>query len=176
MQTVHYGLRQGDHVAFTGQHRPPGATRVENGTRGEITHIDPEGQATVTLDGSGRRVTLAGEDLEILRLAYAQHVYRQQGATVDPRGRRDRWLADEQRVAYVEASRARHGTDWYVARDELGSEGKDTDRTTRLARHMRHTRAQTPSLTYQELPDPTRLDRLQSPLRNRPEHDPERAR
>jgi ATP-dependent exoDNAse (exonuclease V) alpha subunit len=158
------------------QHRPPGAARVENGTRGEITRIGPGGQATLRLDGSGRRVTLVGEDLEILRLAYAQHIYRQQGATVDRAVVVTGGWQTSKESAYVEASRARYGTDWYVARDELGSEGQDTDRTTRLAQHMRHSRAQTPSLTYQELPDPTRPDWLQPPLGDRPGHEHERAR
>jgi hypothetical protein len=40
-------------------------------------------RVTVTIDGSQRRVQLADTDLESLRLAYAQHVYRQQGATVE---------------------------------------------------------------------------------------------
>ncbi|HEY7830405.1 MAG TPA: hypothetical protein VIC06_07560 [Solirubrobacteraceae bacterium] len=176
LETVHYGLRQGDHVAFTAQHRPPGAARVENGTRGEITHLSLKGQTTVALDGSGRRVTLDGEDLEILRLAYAQHIYRQQGATVDRTVVVTGGWQTSRESAYVEASRARHGTDWYVARDELGSEGKDTGRTTRLAQHMRNSRAHTPSLIYQELPDPTRPDWLQPPLRDRPGHEHERAR
>ena len=38
---------------------------------------------TVSLDGSERQLRLAGEQLSSLRLAYAQHVYRQQGATVE---------------------------------------------------------------------------------------------
>jgi hypothetical protein len=55
LQAVHYGLRQGDRVAFTTQHRPPQAPRVENGTRGEITHIDPQqAQVTVTLTATSR--------------------------------------------------------------------------------------------------------------------------
>jgi hypothetical protein len=33
-------------------------------------------------------------------------------------------------TAYVEATRARHGTDWYIARDELGDEGQDPTRST----------------------------------------------
>jgi ATP-dependent exoDNAse (exonuclease V) alpha subunit len=37
LQEVHYGLREGDLVAFIDQHRPPGQPRVENGTRGQIT-------------------------------------------------------------------------------------------------------------------------------------------
>jgi len=79
----HYGLRQGDLIAFTAQHRPPGQPRVENGSRAEVTSITPEGGVTATLDGSARPIHLAGSDLEKVRLAYAQHVYRQQGATVD---------------------------------------------------------------------------------------------
>jgi hypothetical protein len=53
--------------------------------------------------------------------------------------------------AYVEASRPRHGTDWYVNRDELGHEGQDTDRIQRLAEHMKRSTAQTPSLAHREL-------------------------
>jgi conjugative relaxase-like TrwC/TraI family protein len=83
LTSVHYGLRQGDHIAFIAQHRPPGQARIENGTRGEITDISPDRTITLTVDGSGRTLQLTGEDAESLRLAYAQHVYRQQGATVD---------------------------------------------------------------------------------------------
>ncbi len=183
LQTVHYGVREGDRVAFTTQHRPPQAPRVENGTRGEITHIDPEhNEVTVTLDGSDRQITLTGDDLETLRLAYAQHIYRQQGATVDRAVVVTGGWQTSKESAYVEASRARHGTDWYIARENLGTEGEDTDRTTRLAERMRQTRAQTPSLTYNELPDPThQLDPThptwpQHPHPEHPEHDHERAR
>src|SRR5271163_1947253 len=83
LSSVHYGLRQGDHVAFVAQHRPPGQARVENGTRGQITSIDQHGTISLTIDGSGRRLQIDRNDAESLRLAYAQHVYRQQGATVD---------------------------------------------------------------------------------------------
>ncbi|HEY5342988.1 MAG TPA: hypothetical protein VIJ66_04955 [Solirubrobacteraceae bacterium] len=79
---VHYGLREGDLIAFTAQHRPPGQPRVENGTRGQISAIN-EQRVTITIDGSQRKVQLARENLDSLRLAYAQHVYRQQGATVE---------------------------------------------------------------------------------------------
>jgi conjugative relaxase-like TrwC/TraI family protein len=154
LQSVHYGLRQGDHVAFTTQHRPPGEARVENGAHGEITHVGPDdGHAIVTLDGSGRRIALAGKDLETLRLAYAAHIYRQQGATVDRAVVLTGGWQTSKESSYVEASRARHGTDRYVAREELGSEGDDHDRIARLADAMGQTRAHAPSLTYQELPD-----------------------
>ena len=64
---VHYGLREGDLIAFTAQHRPRGQPRVENGTRGQVSAIH-ERRVTVTIDGSQRRVQLAGEDLDSLRL------------------------------------------------------------------------------------------------------------
>jgi hypothetical protein len=52
--------------------------------RGEVTRIqENDACLTVTIDGSGRRVRLLGDDLNNLRLAYAQHVYRRQGATVE---------------------------------------------------------------------------------------------
>jgi hypothetical protein len=53
--------------------------------------------------------------------------------------------------AYVEASRAREGTDWFVNREELGVEGHDADRIERLAQTMARSRRQTPSLAYREL-------------------------
>ncbi len=113
LDSVHYGLREGDHVAFIAQHRPPGQARVENGTRGEVTNIDQDGTLTLTIDGSGRKLRIAAEDAESLRLAYAQHVYRQQGATVDRSDRAHRRLANKRETAYVQATRARNGTDWY---------------------------------------------------------------
>ncbi len=56
-------------------------------------------------------------------------------------------------TAYVEATRARNGTDWFIARDDLGNEGQDPQRITRLAQRMRGSHAQTPSLAHPELPD-----------------------
>ena len=150
---VHYGLREGDLIAFTAQHRPRGQPRVENGTRGQVSAIHERG-VTVTIDGSQRRVQLAGEDLDSLRLAYAQHVYRQQGATVERSVVLTGGWQTSKETAYVEATRARHGTDWFIARDELGAEGQDAQQVMRLAGAMRTSRAQTPSLAHPELPDP----------------------
>ncbi|MGH2853524.1 MAG: ATP-dependent DNA helicase [Solirubrobacteraceae bacterium] len=150
---VHYGLREGDLIAFTAQHRPQGQPRVENGTRGQVSVIHERG-VTVTLDGSRRRVQLAGEHLESLRLAYAQHVYRQQGATVERSVvLTGGWQASKE-TAYVEATRARHGTTWFIARDDLGDEGQDAGRITRLTQKMTNSRAHTPSLAHPERLDP----------------------
>jgi hypothetical protein len=56
-----------------------------------------------------------------------------------------------QEGAYVQASRARTGTDWHIAREDLGSEGLDDERLDRLAEMMRSSRAQLPSLTYRAM-------------------------
>lgn len=150
LEHTHYGLREGDVVAFTTQHRPPGQPRVENGTRGQVARVDEHGGLMVALDGSGRRVWLASEDIDSLRLAYAQHVYRQQGATVERSVVVSGGWQTSKETAYVEASRARRGTDWFVARDELGAEGQDARRVMQLAGRMLTTRAQVPSLSYRE--------------------------
>jgi conjugative relaxase-like TrwC/TraI family protein len=147
---VHYGLRDGDLIAFTAQHRPPGQPRVENGTRGQVSAIHDRG-VTVTLDGSQRKIQLASEHLDSLRLAYAQHVYRQQGATVERSVVLTGGWQTSKETAYVEATRGRHGTDWFLARDDLGAEGQDAARITRLAQQMCNSRAQTPSLAHPEL-------------------------
>jgi conjugative relaxase-like TrwC/TraI family protein len=149
----HYGLREGDLIAFTKKHRRPGEPRVENGSRGEVTGVHEQG-LTVTLDGSERRVDLAGNELGSLRLGYAQHVYRQQGATVDRSVVVTGGWQTSKESAYVQASRARHGTEWYLAREELGAEGLDERRIWKLAGKMRTSRAQTPSLAHPELADP----------------------
>ncbi len=128
---------------------------------------------TVTIDGSRRKVRLASEDLDSLRLAYAQHVYRQQGATVERSVVLTGGWQTSKETAYVEATRARHGIDWYIARDDLGAEGQDATRITRLAQQMCNSRAQTPSLAHPEQAspgwtpsrDPLRLRSTLSPTR-----------
>lgn len=165
LQSVHYGLREGDLIAFIDQHRPPGQPRVENGTRGQIAHVHEHG-VTITLDGSERQVQLAGEQLDSLRLAYAQHVYRQQGATVERSIIITGGWQTSKETAYVEATRARHGTDWYIARDDLGEEGQDEQRVIRLASKMSQSRAQTPSIMHRERAGPDWSPSL-DPLRSR---------
>jgi ATP-dependent exoDNAse (exonuclease V) alpha subunit len=140
---VHYDIREGDLIAFTRQHRPAGKARVENGTRGEIAALHPNGSATITLDGSNRRIALPAEDLDALRLAYARHVYRQQGATVERSIVLTGGWQTSKETAYVEATRARQRTDWYIARDDLGQDGQDPQRITRLAERMRGRRRTT---------------------------------
>jgi conjugative relaxase-like TrwC/TraI family protein len=150
----HYGLHEGDLVTFTAQHRTPGEPRIENGARGEVTRIHEHDGLTVKLDGSERVVNLAGEDLENLRLAYAQHVYRQQGATVERSVVVTGGWQTSKESSYVQASRARDGTEWFLAREELGSDGQDERRVYQLAGKMRSSRAHRPSLEHREIPHP----------------------
>ena len=164
LSSVHYGLRHGDRVAFIAQHRPQGEPRVENGTRGHVMDIAQDGTLTLALDGSDRRLQLARQDAESLRLAYAQHVYRQQGATVDRAVVLTGGWQTSKETAYVQATRARHGTDWYLARDQLGEEGQDPDQIARLARRMNSSRLQTPSVVYREQAD-RRWNPARDPLR-----------
>jgi conjugative relaxase-like TrwC/TraI family protein len=151
---VHYGIRQGDRIAMIEQHHEPGAERIENGSQGEVLDITPAGEALIEFDVTGRQRTLAGEDLGRVRLGYAQHIHRAQGATVTRTIVVTGGWQTSKEPAYVEASRARQGTSWYVNREDLGTEGHDTDRIQRLAQNMRRSHAQTPSLAHPELPDP----------------------
>jgi hypothetical protein len=107
-----------------------------------------------------------------LRLGYAQHIHRAQGATVTRTLVVTGGWQTSKEPAYIEASRARQGTNWYVSRQDLGLEGHDTDRINRLAEQMRNSHAQTPSLAHPELPDidygpgytPTRAPSRQRPI------------
>jgi len=151
---MHYGIREGDRVAMIDQHYEPGQQRIENGSQGEVLEISPAGEVLIEFDVTGQRRTLVGEDLSRLRLGYAQHIHRAQGATVTRTLVVTGGWQTSKEPAYVEASRARHGTDWYVNRHELGEEGHDTDRIERFAANMRRSKRQTPSLEHRELPDP----------------------
>src|SRR4029077_10341015 len=148
---VHYGVREGDRVALVEQHHERGVERIENGERGEVLQVTPAGEVSIEFDVTSRRRTLAGDDLGRLRLAYAQHIHRAQGATVTRTLVVTGGCQTSKEPAYVEASRARQGTDWYVSREDLGVEGHDAERIKRLAQSMSRSYAQTPSLAHPEL-------------------------
>jgi conjugative relaxase-like TrwC/TraI family protein len=151
---VHYGIRAGDRVAMIDQHYEAGQQRVENGSQGEVLEITSAGEVLIEFDVTGQQRTLVGEDLAGLRLGYAQHIHRAQGATVTRTVVVTGGWQTSKEPAYVEASRARDGTDWFVNRHDLGVEGHDTDRIERFAANMRRSKRQTPSLEHRELPDP----------------------
>jgi conjugative relaxase-like TrwC/TraI family protein len=153
LPTRHYGLREGDLITLTATHKPNGRPRVENGARGQVAAINEDDRSlTVRLDGSGRELRFSAEDLEHLRLAYTQHVYRQQGATVERSVVVTGGWQTSRESAYVQASRARSGTEWFLGREELGLEGQDDRRVEQLAAKMRNSQARTPSLAHRERP------------------------
>jgi conjugative relaxase-like TrwC/TraI family protein len=147
---VHYGIRAGDRVAMIDQHRQPGTERVENGARGEVIDVSEIGEVLIQFDATSQWRTLAGDELARLRLGYASHIHRAQGQTVTRTLVVTGGWQTSKEPAYVEASRARQGTDWYVNRADLGTDGHDTDRIKRLARDMGRSRAQTPSIAHRE--------------------------
>jgi conjugative relaxase-like TrwC/TraI family protein len=150
---VHYGIRAGDRIAMIDQHHQPGSERVENGAKGEVLDITDEGDVVIQFDATHQWRTLAGDDLGKLRLGYASHIHRAQGATVTRTLVVTGGWQTSKEAAYVEASRARQGTDWYVNRQDLGTDGHDTNRIQRLARDMSRSRTQTPSLAHRALPE-----------------------
>jgi conjugative relaxase-like TrwC/TraI family protein len=151
---VHYGIRVGDRVALIAQHHEPNQPRIENGTYGQVLQITQAGEALIQFDTTGYRRALAGEELAKVRLGYARHINRAQGATVTKTLVVTGGWQTSKETAYVEASRPKEGTHWYVNREDLGTEGQDHHRIERLTQSMRRTSAQTPSLQHPELPDP----------------------
>ncbi len=150
---VHYGIRAGDRVAMIDQLHHAGAERIENGARGEVLDVNEAGEALIQFDVTHQWRTLAGEELGRVRLGYAQHIHRAQGATVTRTLVLTGGWQTSKEPAYVEASRAREGTDWYVNRQDLGEGGQDSDRIKRLAEAMGRSRVQAPSLTRREMLD-----------------------
>jgi len=117
----------GDPVLFTRQYRRPDlARRVENGTTGEVTDVDPATRSVRvrTHEPSPRELSVAVEDgPACLDLYYASHVVKSQGTTV----RRAYIVAGgwqtHRESLYVAASRSREGTRLFVDRESLGSDG-----------------------------------------------------
>jgi conjugative relaxase-like TrwC/TraI family protein len=145
---VHYGIRQGDRVALVKPHHTPDQRRVENGSHGEVLNIAHDGAAVIKFDRTGEQRVLSGQDLAAVRLGYAQHIYRMQGATVDRAIVVTGGWQASQEPAYVEASRARHGVDWYINREDLGTHGHDQNRIDRFAANLRRSSRQNPSLAH----------------------------
>ena len=128
-----YGLAAGDEVMFTAPFDQPGSPRVQNGTLGEVTSISGESEIDVQTRGANEQhVQVDTAEFQQMRLAYAQHVYKAQGATVDRAFvLTGGWQTDRER-AYVALSRAREQTDIYVSREDLGEQGMDTGAIERL--------------------------------------------
>jgi hypothetical protein len=142
-----YGLRAGDQVIFTTALYQPGQARVENGTLGTVTEVSGDDRVSVETKGAREReVQLGSEELGELRLAYAQHLYKAQGRTVDRSFvLMGGWQTDRER-AYVALTRAQERTDVYVSREDLGEQGMDAGAIERLGEAIAESRAQQASI------------------------------
>ncbi|MGP0101918.1 MAG: MobF family relaxase [Solirubrobacteraceae bacterium] len=143
-----YGLAAGDEVIFTAAFHQPGAPRVENGTLASVTSVDGRSEIAVQTRGAlERTVHVDTAQFNDLRLAYAQHIYKAQGATVERAFvLTGGWQADRER-AYVALSRGRERTDIYVSREDLGEQGMDTGTIERLAEAISESHPKQASIT-----------------------------
>jgi ATP-dependent exoDNAse (exonuclease V) alpha subunit len=160
-----YDLRAGDEVILTGQLRPPGEERVENGTRGAVLSVDEREDHVVmrTEEPQPRDVGFSTRELRDVRLAYAQHVYKAQGLTTDRAlVLTGGWQSDRER-AYVALSRARERTDLYVSREDLGEDGTDADLIERLADRVSVSHVQQASVAREPVDRDSGVEREQEP-------------
>jgi conjugative relaxase-like TrwC/TraI family protein len=146
-----YGLSPGDEVMLTGAFYARGAERVENGTLADVIATDGRhGVSLRTRESEPREVPVDTREFGELRLAYAQHVYKAQGRTVDEAFvLMGGWQTDKER-AYVALTRARARTDVYVSREDLGEQGMDAGAIERLAERIEQSNAQEASLATRE--------------------------
>jgi len=161
-----YGLSAGDEVIFTASLHEPGQPRVENGTLGAVTEADEPNRVSIETKGSQEReARLDTEEFSDLRLAYAQHVYKAQGRTVDRAFvLTGGWQADRER-AYVALTRARERTDIYVSREDLGEQGMDAGAVERLGEAIATSTAEPASITTPEHRDPPQMS-AEPPLKH----------
>jgi conjugative relaxase-like TrwC/TraI family protein len=171
-----YQLAAGDEILLNAQLPVAGGERVENGTRAQVMRVDPDtDRVLIRTEGArARDVEFSTRDFSGVRLAYAQHVYKAQGATVDRSlvligG----WQTDRERT-YVALTRAREQTDIYVAQDDLATDGVDHDLIKRLSERMSHSRAQQPSVTRDAISN-TRESEVGRILRERRERQRDRG-
>jgi ATP-dependent exoDNAse (exonuclease V) alpha subunit len=146
-----YGLSAGDEVIFTAPLFQPGRSRVENGTLGTVTSVSGEDRVSIETKGAQQReVQLSTEEFGELRLAYAQHLYKAQGRTVNRSlVLTGGWQTDRER-AYVALTRARERTDIYVSHEDLGEQGMDAGAIERLGEAMAASRPQEASIYMRE--------------------------
>ena len=142
-----YGLSAGDEVIFTAALYQPGQPRVENGTLGTVTEIAGKDRVSIKTKGAHEReVKLSTQEFADVRLAYAQHLYKAQGRTVDRAFvLTGGWQTDRER-AYVALTRAQERTDIYVSHEDLGEQGMDAGAIERLGDAMATSHAQEPSI------------------------------
>jgi conjugative relaxase-like TrwC/TraI family protein len=133
---------EGDRIQFTA---PWKEKAVSNRDLGTITHLDPHGNITVKLDGSGRTVAWNLNQNKHLDYAYAMTSHSSQGATVDrvlihidTGDSRTRALIDDA-LAYVATSRPRYDAQVF------------TDNTEQLAPALSRSHQNTTALSPEQI-------------------------
>lgn len=121
----------GDRLVFTEKHKTMG---VMKGDRGFVKAISEGGsQMTVRLD-SGEQVSFEVEAMQDFALGYASTTHKAQGATTGNTYVLAGGPMQDRELSYVQASRARDKTVFFVTRLEVG------DEIARLAREMERSR------------------------------------
>ena len=148
-------------MIFTASLHQAAQPRVENGTLGTVLEAAEPNRISIEIKGSqGREVEVDTEEFDNLRLAYAQHVYKAQGRTVDRAFvLTGGWQTDRER-SYVALTRAQERTDIYVSREDLGEQGMDAGAIERLGETMAESHAQQPSIATEAVERESEVERL----------------
>ncbi|HEV2973551.1 MAG TPA: AAA family ATPase, partial [Solirubrobacteraceae bacterium] len=153
-----YGLAAGDELIFTVALYQPGQPRVENGTLGNVIDVSADDRVSIQTKGAQEReVQLGSDELDGLRLAYAQHLYKAQGRTVDRSFVLTGGWQTDRELAYVALTRAQERTDVFASREDLGEQGMDAGAIERLGEVMAESRAQKASVAALEREPPYEL-------------------
>lgn len=121
----------GDRIRFTENHRAMGVT---NGARGVVEKIDTQStRVSVRLD-SGERVSFDPSAMSDIALGYAATTHSGQGSTSTRTYILAGGTMQDREMSYVQASRAREQTKFYMTRVESG------DEIAHLAREMERSR------------------------------------
>jgi Ti-type conjugative transfer relaxase TraA len=137
VERTHY--HQGDRVLFTKNSRKYG---VENGTLGTIEKISSKSM-TARLD-DGRKATIDLENYKEIKLGYAITTHKAQGTTVENAYVFLGGNMQDRELSYVQASRAKNETRFYIDKSEAGENLKD------LTKQMGQSREKTLATTLIE--------------------------
>lgn len=121
----------GDRVMFTKNRRSLG---VDNGSRGTVENISGDGERVGVRLDNGQRVSFDVHRMEDVVLGYAATTHKAQGATASRVYVLAGGSMQDREISYVQASRSRAETRFFVTRPEAG------DAVAVLAREMERTR------------------------------------
>lgn len=121
----------GDRVMFTKNRRSLG---VDNGSRGTVENISGDGERVGVRLDNGQRVSFEVHRMEDVALGYAATTHKAQGATASRVYVLAGGSMQDREISYVQASRSRAETRFFVTRPEAG------DAVAVLAREMERTR------------------------------------